>query len=127
MTVCSTETATPGVKECEKGRGFRGQYWPERGDPSMIIETDQAPAAAARQYAAACQIATSLQNDAPLPRSLAPEAMTAASGSRSADGTWKQRDSFVAIHVGTVPALRPMMLPELPKGIVEKPQKIKRK
>src|SRR3546814_11118682 len=100
MTVCSTETATPGVKECEKGRGFRGQYWPERGDPSMIIETDQAPAAAARQYAAACQIAKSLQTDAPLPRSLATEALTAAYGNSSADRTWTQSDRFVSTDVG---------------------------
>src|SRR3546814_16272968 len=111
MTEWSTEKATPGVKEWEKGRGFRGQYWPERGDPSMIIETDQAPAAAARQYAAACQIAKSLQNDAPLPRSLATEAMTAAYGRSSADGTWTPRDSFVAIEVGTIRARSSMRLP----------------
>ena len=93
----------------------------------MIIETDQAPAAAARQYAAACQIAKSLQNDAPLPRSLATEAMTAAYGSSSADGTWTQRDSFVAIEVGTILALRSMMLPETPTGIVEKLEEFERR
>ncbi|KGB56892.1 strawberry notch family protein [Sphingopyxis sp. LC363] len=86
----------------------------------MIIETDQAPAAAARQYAAACQIAQSLQdNNAPLPRSLATKAMTAAYGITAADGTWTQRDSFVAIEVGSVLALRSLMLPDTPTRIVE--------
>lgn len=85
----------------------------------MIIETDQAPAAAARQYAAACQIAQSLEGSAPLPRSLANEAMTAAFGSTSADGTWTQRDGFVAIEVGSILALRSMSLPKTPTGIVE--------
>lgn len=93
----------------------------------MIIETDQAPAAAARQYAAACQIAKSLQNNAPLPRSLATKAMTVAYGTSSADGTWTQRDSFVAIEVGTILALRSMMLPETPTGIVEKLEEFERR
>src|SRR3546814_19361323 len=85
----------------------------------MIIETDQAPAAAARQYAAACQIAKSLQNDAPLPRSLATEAMTAAYGSSSADGTLTQRDSFLGNEVRTQLALRSMMPTETTTEIVE--------
>src|SRR3546814_20064603 len=116
MTVCSTETATPGVKECEKGRGFRGQYWPERGDPSMIIETDQAPAAAARQYAAACQIAKSLQNDAPLPTSLATEAMTPEYGSSSPDGTWTQRERAVASEEAPIHATLPIIVPPNTNG-----------
>jgi hypothetical protein len=86
----------------------------------MIIETDQAPAAAARQYAAACQIALSLQDNSPLPRSLATKAMTEAYGSTSADGTWTQRDSFVAIEVGSILALRSMTFPKTPAGTVEK-------
>ncbi len=84
----------------------------------MIIETDQAPAAAARQYAAACQIALSLQDDAPLQRSLANKAMTAAFGSASADGAWTQRDSFVAIEVASILALRATRLPKDPKAIL---------
>src|SRR3546814_6413938 len=53
--------------------------------------------------------------------------MTAAYGSSSADGTWTQRDSFVAIEVGTILALRSMMLPETPTGIVEKLEEFERR
>src|SRR3546814_11053931 len=44
-----------------------------------------------------------------------------------ADGTWTQRDSFVAIEVGTILALRSMLLPATPTGIVEKLEEFERR
>lgn len=85
----------------------------------MLTDTDQAPVTAARLIDAARSIATQLDDDKTVRRGLINEAMTAAFGSRSAEGAWTQRDSFVMTEISAILAARRAKLPDQPMAIVD--------
>lgn len=86
----------------------------------MLTDTDQAPDTAARLLDAARSIATRLDDESPVQRGLINEAMTAAFGTKSSDGAWTQRDSFVMTEIAAILAGRGVKLPDQPMAIIDR-------
>src|SRR3546814_233902 len=92
----------------------------------MLTDTDQAPATAARLIDAARSIAAQLDGERPIQRTLINEAMTEAFGTRSADGGWTQRDSFVMTEIAVILAQRNVSLADQPMAIIDQLAKLEK-